>query len=628
MLLVDTRKALSFPGEIELPELEYVAFSGKHETAHAMFRSIMPEKRRTFANKYILHSVVIAGIEKLRRFLSASAEELAREEKTFIDDTIRLFITSSRHANVYPRELFESLLRWSDELARLSLLQEALQNLDEAIRMGANKYPALYSRTLLQKAGILSTLGKSQQAQFLLSSFVNRPYIIPDRNLVPEMILNLGRELLLTGDPDYYKKLLFGGLRYFYMNVDHRRSFVEQLRNIYRHSYKVLLDRHVSPSDKVLFSMHWLYFRIKDIQFARVTRLSNVLKISVLGYVYCTNYLRRRSLAPAHLLHVPEEPYPVIHRPGNGSSVRKVARKKRGLLVTRAMGGIGDLLMMTPGFHALKKSRPDDEIQLAIPSRYFPIFEGNTDVTLIDIDHDNVDCDTYKKWFNLTDCPAARLESRSAPKVTRTRIDIFAQALGLNLLERWRMDKKPRYVISASEKQFQRQFWKDHGLEGMTVVGVQIQSDEVYRDYPFMEMLVHAVSRGRHVLAFDGETINGYEGQNITKVVGMPMRHAFALVSGCSAIVAPDSSFVHLAAALDVPCVGLFGPIDGKVRTKHYPKCKFLDVRHKIGCLPCWRNEQIPCKLTNMRTSICMADISIPEIQEALNEVLTRRREL
>jgi ADP-heptose:LPS heptosyltransferase len=162
-------------------------------------------------------------------------------------------------------------------------------------------------------------------------------------------------------------------------------------------------------------------------------------------------------------------------------------------------------------------------------------------------------------------------------------------------------------------------------LEGKTVVGVQLQSDEVYRDYPAMEILVREISREQHVLVFDGETINGYEGQNITKVAGMPMRRAFALASGCSAIIAPDSAFVHLAAALDIPCVGLFGPVDGKVRTKHYPKCKFLDARRDLGCLPCWRNEQIPCKLTNMRTSVCIADISISEIQRALNEVLTWR---
>ncbi|MEK9137009.1 MAG: glycosyltransferase family 9 protein, partial [Bacteroidota bacterium] len=108
----------------------------------------------------------------------------------------------------------------------------------------------------------------------------------------------------------------------------------------------------------------------------------------------------------------------------------------------------------------------------------------------------------------------------------------------------------------------------------------------------------------------------------ITKVDDLPMRRAFALAAACDAIIAPDSSFVHLAAAFDIPCVGLYGPIDGHVRTQHYPKCRYLDVRKKLGCMPCWRNEQIPCKLTNMRASVCMVDISIDEILKTLTEVL------
>ncbi len=82
---------------------------------------------------------------------------------------------------------------------------------------------------------------------------------------------------------------------------------------------------------------------------------------------------------------------------------------------------------------------------------------------------------------------------------------------------------------------------------------------------------------------------------------------------------------MHLSAALDIPCVALYGPIDGTVRTKHYPQCTVIDVRQRLRCLPCWRNEQITCALTNMRGSVCMADISITEIMGALDDHLRRR---
>jgi len=139
-----------------------------------------------------------------------------------------------------------------------------------------------------------------------------------------------------------------------------------------------------------------------------------------------------------------------------------------------------------------------------------------------------------------------------------------------------------------------------------------------------MPQLVARLAHDYHVIVFDTERIDGLEGERIVKVEGLPMRKAFALAAACDAIVAPDSSFVHLAAALDVPCVGLYGPIDGELRTKHYPRCVFLDVRSKLGCLPCWRNDRIPCKLTNLRTSVCLADISVQEIVNTVNNLLQK----
>ena len=60
------------------------------------------------------------------------------------------------------------------------------------------------------------------------------------------------------------------------------------------------------------------------------------------------------------------------------------------LLVTRAMGGLGDLLMLTPGLHALRLKHPRARIQLALPRRFFPLFQGNGDVELADI-HSELD---------------------------------------------------------------------------------------------------------------------------------------------------------------------------------------------------------------------------------------------
>ncbi len=599
---------------VELRELEYIAFSGLHEIAHGIFRSISKEQREKFANKYILSEVIVGGVKKLKTFLSVSAEAAANEEKAFISETMDLFVFSSRNSGSCSRELFESLLLWADELTKLSLLQEALHYYDEALALGVNKFPELYVRCLFGKAGVLNLTGKFRETRSLLASLAERPYIIVDRNLIPELLFNLGKESLLKGEISYYKKLLFRGLRHFYTHIEHRRLFVDQIRKTYRHSHNVLLDSQLPVADKVLFVIHRFYFIIQRLAIARYIGLAKAMKLAVLGYVYSLNYIFR-SLTTIQQELIDGRRY------ADGVHLHQ---RRRNILITRAMGGIGDLLMMTPGFHALKEKYPNEEIHLAIAKRYFPLFRGNNDVTLIDIEDEAFDHYGYKKWFNFTECPAARVESRTAPKVKKSRIELFARGLGISRIRVRRMRKHPRYFVLPEERAFQEYFWNEHGLEGKKVIGVQLRSDEVYRDYPHMAQLVARLAGNYNVLVFDAEAIHGYDGENIIKVSGMPMRKAFALAAACNAIVAPDSAFVHLAAAFDIPCVALYGPVDGEIRTMHYPKCTYLDVRKKLGCMPCWRNDKIPCKLTNMRTSVCMADISINDIHNALNEALLK----
>jgi ADP-heptose:LPS heptosyltransferase len=259
---------------------------------------------------------------------------------------------------------------------------------------------------------------------------------------------------------------------------------------------------------------------------------------------------------------------------------------------------------------------------LAIPKRYFPVFEGNDDVKLLDIEGDFFTHLNFHRWYNFTDCPAARKESMTAPRVQKSRIDIFASALNINFLSRSRMSKKPHFFLTEEELKFAAEYWSNLNLNRGTVIGVQLHSDETYRDYPLMAKLVEQLSEKFKVMVFDNETINGFELENVIKVQNLPIRKAFALASKCSAIVAPDSSFIHLAAAFDIPTIALFGPIDGKVRTKHYPKCTYLSAKDLFGCMPCWRNESIPCKLTGMRTSECMKQISVSQIIKVLETKL------
>jgi ADP-heptose:LPS heptosyltransferase len=244
----------------------------------------------------------------------------------------------------------------------------------------------------------------------------------------------------------------------------------------------------------------------------------------------------------------------------------------------------------------------------------------------VDIDAD-LDPAAYGEWFNLTDCPAARVESRTAPAIKANRIELFARGLGITGRRLKMMDRRPRYVVSDAELEWRDRFFRDRGLDGL-VVGVQPHTDEAYRDVPHMGEIVEALVREASVLVFGRVPVSSAD-PRLVQAEGLTIREAFALASGCDVLVTPDSAFFHLAGALDLPCVGLFGPTDGRVRGHDYPRARTLDARRTLACVPCWRNEATACALTGMRPSACLGEIAPADVVLAVRDAAattSRRR--
>ena len=274
------------------------------------------------------------------------------------------------------------------------------------------------------------------------------------------------------------------------------------------------------------------------------------------------------------------------------------------------MGGIGDLLMMSPGLRALREANPGVPIHLAIPGQYFPLFEGNDDFVCIDIESAGLDPERYRAWFDLTDCPAARVESRQAPNVRIGRIELFARAMGLDAAAIRGARARPIYVVSPAERSRAGAAAAAIRQRGRPLVGVQLEAAETYRNYPHNVELQRLLAQRCTVLAF-GTRVPADPAIDGVHPVQLSLREAFALAGQCDLLVGPDSSFLHLAAALDKPMVLIAGPVDGKLRAREYPTVKaIVPDRRQFPCAPCWRNESINCYLSGRRESVCLRSIS------------------
>jgi hypothetical protein len=574
--------------------LHYLAFHGHAEHVRALFGAMTPLERARHADPEVLRQVVMGSLLRVRALPASAIVEL-RREREFLESVVQLFVSECRSRSTFPRELFRTLLDWSDELLRASRPTDANDTCHLALTLGVSAFPEIWPWIQLRIARTQMLLGDLEAAHTTLLETYRRLDRIADRNAVPALLDALCTVSLQTRRAPHFKRLLVDRLRLFHTNSDERLAVVELMRRANRGVHRLLASGELSTADKLFWLIYWASLgAARRIWWRPVGRL---LEKCATGSAYLRQYVLGSHGATGYTT----APHTID-----------------ATLVTRAMGGVGDFLMMTPGLRALKALRTRPPV-LAIPRRFFPLFDGNDDVELMDIEGD-FNPAAYTEWFNLTDCPAARVESRTAPAVKANRIKLFARGIGITGPRLKAMDRRPRYIVSDAEVKWRDQFFADHNLDGTFVVGVQARTDEAYRDVPHMRHLVEALAQHASVLVFGRVLPADVRNRRVIQPEGLSLRQSFALASGCDVLVTPDSAFFHLAGALDLPCVGLFGPTDGRVRGQDYPHACILDARRMLPCVPCWRNETIPCGLTGLRPSACLGEIAPGDVVRAVRE--------
>lgn len=288
------------------------------------------------------------------------------------------------------------------------------------------------------------------------------------------------------------------------------------------------------------------------------------------------------------------------------------------VLVTRAMGGVGDLLMMTPAFRALalRYARP---VTLAVPQQFFPVFANNPHVETVDIHGDPIAISDFDQWHNFTRCPASRYESRRLPKIKKGRVELFAHGAGIAPKELKKSGLDLELHLDPEQIAFRDKFIDDLGFNREKLIGVQPYSREVYREYPRMMDVIRHLAENFDLIIFHNSPENIPKGSRIATTAGLSLRQSFALVSALKLMVSIDSAFIHAAAAFNVPVIGLFGPTDGRIRTQHHGDAEIIQLDDKFPCISCWRNEDEPCYVTGSTgVSPCLSAIEETSITNAV----------
>ena len=111
-----------------------------------------------------------------------------------------------------------------------------------------------------------------------------------------------------------------------------------------------------------------------------------------------------------------------------------------------------------------------------------------------------------------------------------------------------------------------------------------------------------------------GKKISAMMNHNPLDLAGKTtLRQAFALINECDCFITNDSGLMHIAAALDIPLVAIFGSTNPITTSPHSQKKKILRI--PVECSPCMKPDCIKEK------HFCMENISVEMVFEAVEKL-------
>ncbi|MBN1592742.1 MAG: lipopolysaccharide heptosyltransferase II [Candidatus Coatesbacteria bacterium] len=334
---------------------------------------------------------------------------------------------------------------------------------------------------------------------------------------------------------------------------------------------------------------------------------------------------------------------------------------------------IGDLLMVTPSIVALKQLLPDSHIAVLSGSWSAEILEGNPSVDEVIVFPDELIFNhsiagllklarkLAAERFDLAAIfqPSAPVQAIVALAGVPVRVGFDLDGSGFSLTMHLPWSPNSERFIGDNYMDLPRAL----GFEGATPDSVLVLSD-VERQLAFEKFLAPETSRknkliavcpgggknprddvgakrwsadrfaqvarklaqetGARVLVLGGKSDEVFLDAVMDRLPfkgirpqGTSLRELACLISFCSLLITNDSAPVHIAAALKVPCVTIYGPSNPLAVGPRIPT--HFVVTSPVNCSPCYSNEKFPgCK-----DPLCMKDIPTEVVLDSARKAIS-----
>jgi ADP-heptose:LPS heptosyltransferase len=187
----------------------------------------------------------------------------------------------------------------------------------------------------------------------------------------------------------------------------------------------------------------------------------------------------------------------------------------------------------------------------------------------------------------------------------------------------------PRLYLKKIDQDWGTKFWRSRGLtpeERSKVIILHPGSGSKKKVWPperFLRLaqILKDQFDSRILILFgpaEGKEVEGvFEGMDFktfVQVKGFSLLELASVMQGCRLFIGNDSGISHLASALEIPTIAIFGPTDPRIWSPRGEKVWV--VRREMPCSPCFQKRSIECI-----DSECLEGIGIEEVLEGLERL-------
>lgn len=338
---------------------------------------------------------------------------------------------------------------------------------------------------------------------------------------------------------------------------------------------------------------------------------------------------------------------------------------------------LGDLVLTTPIYRELRKINPDSRLTLLTSEGFGRVLENNPHLDEIIYHHrketrndlekliDQLRLQKFDLIYDIHNSLRSRWIGwqlkRHAPKPEHWLIEkrTLARELqirfgwgqffnGKSQREQWleplrrhhtgALSTKTELFPSIADKNYVKAWLNQNDLQDKPFVCIGASASFPLKCWPlqnFKQLIENIIQSGISVVLvgtngeIETEELAEYfrGSQNVFCAAGIfTILQSAALLEMANAVIANDTSIVHLAEAMRTPSIALFGPT---VKEFGYApmlaQSRLIETDLALRCRPCSRTGKGTCK--NREQQICMYSISTQKVWDAAQLLLPKVRE-